>query len=188
MQPSRLVTLINVCATLSILAVGGGTAVLPQMKHEVVAVHQWVTSDQFNNIYSLGQLAPGPNMSMVSVIGYRAAGVPGAILTLIAFFLPSCMLTYSVSHLWDHFAGSPWRAAVQRGMAPITIGLMMSGVYALRSAVFNPVDEVSHNAITIGIAVGVTAVLMVRDQVPQLLRNPAVLILISGVIGYFALR
>ena len=164
MQQNRLVTLVNVFATLSILAVGGGTAVLPQMKHDVVSVHRWVTSDQFNNIYSLGQLAPGPNMSMVSVIGYRAAGVPGAILTLIAFFLPSCMLTYSVSHLWDHFAGSPWRAAVQRGMAPITIGPMMSGVYALRSAVFNPVHEVSHNAITIGIAVGVTAVLMVSSE------------------------
>ena len=182
MQPNRLVTLVNVFATLSILAVGGGTAVLPQMKHDVVSVHQWVSSDQFNNIYSLGQLAPGPNMSMVSVIGYRAGGLAGAILTLIAFFLPSCMLTYSVSHIWDHFAGSPWRAAVQRGMAPITIGLMMSGVYALRSAVFNPAHEVSHNAITSGIAIGVTAILMVRHV------NPALLILLGGAIGYFALR
>jgi chromate transporter len=182
MRPNRLVTLINVFATLSILAVGGGTAVLPQMKHDVVSVHHWVTSDQFNNIYSLGQLAPGPNMSMVSVIGYHAGGVPGAILTLIAFFLPSCMLTYSVSHIWDHFAGSPWRAAVERGMAPITIGLMMSGVYALRSAVFNSAHEGLHNAVTIGIAMGVTAVLMVRHV------NPALLILIGGAIGYFALR
>jgi chromate transporter len=182
MQPNRLVTLVNVFATLSILAVGGGTAVLPQMKHDVVSVHRWLTSDQFNNIYSLGQLAPGPNMSMVSVIGYHAAGVPGAILTLIAFFLPSCMLTYSVSHIWDHFAGSPWRAAVQRGMAPITIGLMMSGVYALRAAVVNPAREASHNAITFAIAIAVTATLLVRHV------NPALLILIGGAIGYFTLR
>jgi|SRR5271166_4863595 len=182
MQQNKLVTLVNVFATLSVLAVGGGTAVLPQMKHDVVSVHKWVTSDQFNNIYSLGQLAPGPNMSMVSVIGYHAAGVPGAILTLVAFFLPSCMLTYSVSHVWDHFAGSPWRAAVQRGMAPITIGLMMSGVYALRSAVFNPLHGASYNAVTIAIAIAVTVILMVRHV------NPAILILIGGAVGYLVLR
>jgi chromate transporter len=38
---------------------------------------------------------------------------------------------YAVSKIWDHFEGSPWRNAVQRGMAPITIGLMLSGVYAI---------------------------------------------------------
>lgn len=56
---NKLVSLINVFALLSVLAVGGGTAVLPQMKHEAVALHHWVAPDQFDNIYSLGQLAPG---------------------------------------------------------------------------------------------------------------------------------
>ena len=68
---SKLISLVNVFALLSILAVGGGTAVLPQMKHEVVAQHHWQTAAQFTDIYSLGQLSPGPNMNMVTVIGYH---------------------------------------------------------------------------------------------------------------------
>lgn len=55
---NKLVSLVNVFALLSILALGGGTAVLPQMKHEIVATHKWLSAEQFTDIYSLGQLAP----------------------------------------------------------------------------------------------------------------------------------
>ena len=62
---NKIVELINTFALLSLLAVGGGTAVLPEMKHDAVQVHHWVTDTQFAQIYSLGQLAPGPNMTCV---------------------------------------------------------------------------------------------------------------------------
>lgn len=178
-----LVTLVNVFALLSILAVGGGTAVLPQMKHETVQQHHWVTADQFADIYSLGQLAPGPNMNMVAVIGYKVAGPLGAILVLVAFYLPSCTLVFAVSKAWEHFEGSPWRDAVQRGMAPITIGLMLSGVYAIgRTATFNLDHSTRHNLITVVISLLVTLILLRRHI------NPALLILAGGVVGWFALR
>jgi chromate transporter len=81
----KLVNLVNVFALLSLLAVGGGTAVLPQMKHDVVVTHRWLSAEQFTDIYSLGQLSPGPNMNMVTVIGYHVSGIPGAILVLLAY-------------------------------------------------------------------------------------------------------
>jgi chromate transporter len=180
---NKLVSLINVFALLSVLAVGGGTAVLPQMKHEAVGLHHWVTADQFDAIYSLGQLAPGPNMNMVIVIGYKIAGVAGAILVLIAFYLPSCTLVFAVSKVWDHFEGSPWRDAVQRGMAPITVGLMLSGVYAIgHTATFNLAHSVRHNITTVAISLLVTLTLLLRHI------NPALLILVGGAVGWFALR
>src|SRR5262249_60294076 len=104
---NKLVTLTNVFALLSVLAVGGGTAVLPQMKHEAVTQHHWVTAEQFADIYSLGQLAPGPNMNMVAIIGYKIAGVAGAMLVLVAFYLPSCTLDFAVGKGWGHLVGSP---------------------------------------------------------------------------------
>ena len=64
---------LGVFALLSILAVGGGTAVLPEMKALTVNRFHWLTPEQFGQIYSLGQLAPGPNMLMVSV---RVTGTP----------------------------------------------------------------------------------------------------------------
>lgn len=181
---NKLVSLINVFALLSLLAVGGGTAVLPQMKHETVATHQWLTAEQFTDIYSLGQLAPGPNMNMVAVIGYHVAGIPGAILVLLAFYLPSCTLVFAVGKIWDHFEGSPWRDAVRRGMAPITIGLMMSGVYAIgRTATINLDHSMRHNLVTISITMLVTVEVLLIRRV-----NMALLILAGGAVGWFALR
>lgn len=180
---SNLVRMINVFALLSLLAVGGGTAVLPQMKHEVVNEHHWMTDEQFADVYSLGQLAPGPNMNMVTVIGYHVSGMAGAILVLAAFYLPACTLVFVGARIWDYFEGSPWRDGVQRGMAPITVGLMLSGVYAIgRTATFNTDHSARHNLTTIAITLIVTVVLMRRHV------NPALLVLAGGVIGWFALR
>ena len=75
----RLIHLFLVFSLLSVLAVGGGTAVLPEMQHMTVHTFHWLTDAQFRNIYSLGQVAPGPNMLMVLVIGYQLAGWAGMI-------------------------------------------------------------------------------------------------------------
>lgn len=179
----ELVPLLNIFALLSVLAVGGGTAVLPQMEHETVTVYKWVTPDQFTTIYSLGQLAPGPNMTMVALIGYHAAGVAGFFVVLIAFYFPACLLVYVVSHVWDAAANNPWRESIQKGMAPITIGLMLAGVYAVgKTASFNIHKPLEFNLITMGIGALVVAVLFARKF------NPALLILAGGVLGYFILR
>lgn len=179
----KTINLVNVFALLSILAVGGGTAVLPQMKYETVSQHQWLSAPQFADLYSLGQLSPGPNMNMVALIGYNVSGAMGAILVLIAFYLPSCTLAFAVGRIWEHFQGSPWRDAVQRGMAPITVGLMLSGVYAIgKTATFNFDHSTRHNLTTVAITTVVTLILLARHV------NPALLILAGGAIGWFALR
>jgi chromate transporter len=128
---SKLLNLTWVFALLSILAVGGGTAVLPEMQRMTVNQFHWITNQQFRDIYSLGQVAPGPNMLMVLVIGYRLAGAEGAGLVGVAFFLPDCILTFFANRLWQRYSGSPWRTAIQRAFAPIAIGLMLSGTYAI---------------------------------------------------------
>jgi chromate transporter len=172
---SHLLALLGVFGLLSILAVGGGTAILPEMKHLTVARLGWLTADQFVEIYSLGQMAPGPNMLMVSVIGYRVAGYAGALAALVGFFLPAGMLTFGASRLWTHFAGSPWREAVQRGLAPVAIGLMAAGVIAIARVAIQ-------DAPTIALAAAVTGILLWRHI------NPALLILAGGLVGWLFLR
>jgi chromate transporter len=188
----EIVSLLNVFCLLSLLAVGGGSAVLPQMEHETVAVHQWVSADDFATIYSLGQMAPGPNMTMVGLIGFKAANHAGMsdvwafaamLVVLLAFYLPSSFLTYAVSHMWDSFKENPWRDSVQKGMAPITIGLMLAGVHAVgKTASYNPEHSFHFNTITIGVGLAVTAILFAKHI------NPALLILAGGVVGWFFLR
>jgi chromate transporter len=116
----KLWSLAWVFATLSLVAVGGGTAVLPEMERLVVHQFHWMGDKQFRDIYSLGQVAPGPNMLMVMVIGYRLAGAAGAAVVGVAFFLPDCILTFFANRLWYRLSESRWRAA-----------LMLSGTYSL---------------------------------------------------------
>jgi chromate transporter len=127
----RLFNMSWVFMMLSVLAVGGGTAVLPQMQHTTVDTFKWLNDGQFRDIYSIGQVAPGPNMMMVLLIGYRLAGAAGAIVVGVSFFLPDFFIALAANRLWIHFHGSPWRLAVQRGLAPVAIGLMASGIYAI---------------------------------------------------------
>lgn len=160
-----------VFSLLSILAVGGGTAVLPEMKALVVDRFHWLTPDEFGRIYSLGQLAPGPNMLMVSVIGHRVAGYAGAVAALVGFFLPAGLLAYAVTRVWDRYADSPLKVACERGLAPVTIGLMLAGTLALGRTVIDSADDVT-------IAAAVTAILLAVRI------NPVFLILGGGLAGY----
>jgi chromate transporter len=179
---NKIIELINNFALMSLLAVGGGTAVLPEMKHDTVERHHWVSDTQFAEIYSLGQLAPGPNMTCVSLIGYEVSGLAGLIAVLFAFFFPASLLCYFVSQVWDAAEGSPWRDAVQRGMAPIVIGLMLAGCYALgKTASFNPAKGWDYNLLTLAIGAAVAIVLSLTRI------NPALTILAGGVAGYILL-
>jgi chromate transporter len=168
---SPLWHLAGVFGLLSVLAVGGGAAVLPEMHALTVTTYRWLTDDQFVTIYSLGQLAPGPNMLMVGVIGYHVAGGAGAAVTLIAFFLPASLLCFGAGRLWTRLADWPWRASLQRGLAPVAIGLMAAGALTLART---SVDSAATAAIALAVAF-----LVLRWHV-----NPALLILASGAVGW----
>ena len=171
MDGMRAVWLFLSFGGLSLLAVGGGSAVLPEMHAIVVADHHWLGNAQFAEIYSLGQIAPGPNMTMVAVIGQHVAGWPGWLAAAIGFFLPSSLLAFGVNRLWHRLEGWPWRASIEAGLAPLAIGLMAAGAWLLaRLAV--------HDAIDAAVAVATTAILLWRKV------NPFWLIVAGGVIGY----
>ena len=166
---SLLIHLALTFALLSVLAVGGGTAVLPEM--QIILAHQFgIDHTQFVHIYSIGQLAPGPNMLMVLAIGYQIAGLIGAGVVLLSFFLPSSVLCFYVGRIWNRFGESPWRRSIQNALEPISIGLMSSGVYAVAKA-----SVVS--GITLMLAL-VTLYLILRTKI-----NPVLVILGSGGFG-----
>jgi chromate transporter len=147
----KLWSLAWVFALLSIVAVGGGTAILPEMEQLVVHQFHWMGDQQFRDIYSLGQVAPGPNMLMVMIIGYRLSGAAGAVVVALAFFLPDCILTFFVNRLWSRLSQSRWRTALQRGLAPVAIGLMLAGTYALARLSISNLTGLAIAAVTFGL-------------------------------------
>ena len=172
---TTLLRLLGVFAMLSVLAVGGGLAVLPEMKKLTVEQYHWVTADQFVDFYSLGQMAPGPNMVMVTLIGYKVAGLVGAISVLVAFFLPASVLTFGANRLWHRLSAWPWRESIRRGLGPVTVGLMIAGVISI--------GKVAIDMVGAAVLAVVVAALVLTTRI-----NPALLILGSAMVGWALLR
>ena len=167
----KLLYLLGSFALVSVLAVGGGSAVLPEMHNVVVDRTHFLTGNQFKEIYSLGQIAPGPNMTMVAVIGQHVAGWPGWLAAVLGFFIPSSVLAFGVNRLWHRLEHWPWRASIEAGLAPLAIGLMAAGAWLLaRLAV--------HDLVDVAVAVVTTAILLWRKV------NPFWLILAGGAVGF----
>jgi len=122
-----LVSLGLIFAELSLLAFGGGNSVLPEMQRQVVDIHHWMSAQEFSALFALAQAAPGPNMMVVTLIGWRVAGWQGMLVTSLAKFGPSSIVTALVMQVWERFKDRPWRKTVQTGLVPMTVGLVTSG-------------------------------------------------------------
>ena len=155
---------------LSLLTVGGGMAAFPEMKFLTVEVHHWLTFPQLIHIYSVGQMAPGPNMMMIVVIGQWAGGFLGAVVTIMAFFGPTGLLAFVVAKGWRKLEKWPWRQSIQQGLAPVSIGLLLAGCFTMAKGAITGLE-------TGALAVG-TLLILLRYQV-----NPALLVVAGGVIG-----
>ena len=119
-----LVSLAAIFAELSLLAFGGGNTILPEMQRQVVDVHQWMSAREFSSLFALAQSAPGPNLMIVPLIGWRVAGWSGLLVSSLAKFGPSSILTGVVLRVWRRFKDKPWRRIVQSGLVPMTVGLV----------------------------------------------------------------
>jgi len=168
---ASLLALAGLFLRLSFLAIGGGIGVIPEMVRQVVTVHGWLTPREFVDGYALSQVTPGPGMLVVAFVGYRVAGLLGAVVAVTAMFGPASLLTWVVAHSWERLRGRPWPEAVARALAPLAIGLMAAGVYTVgRSALTD--------APTMALA-GVTALVLGRRWA-----SPVLVILLAGLAGW----
>lgn len=99
-------------ALMSLFAVGGAIAAIPEMHRTAVEVHHWMSDRQFTEMFAIAQLSPGPNVIIVTLIGYHVAGLTGALVTTLAMCGPTCLLTYLVGKVWERFSDAPWRIAI----------------------------------------------------------------------------
>lgn len=126
-QPAPLALTAHL-ALLSSISFGGIPSVLPDIRNFVVAANGWVTDQEFANYFAVVQAVPGPNMIlMMSFIGWKVWGLPGAAASGLATFGPPCVMYFAAFRLWDRFRDAPWQRIARRGLAPVTIGLVIAG-------------------------------------------------------------
>lgn len=119
---------------LSFVAFGGATALLPESHRVVVENHHWLDDATFAHLYAIAQAAPGPNVLVVTLIGWEVAGVAGALATTLAMCLPMSILIYLLIDRWESFAGQRWQTAISLGVAPLAVGLVFSGATLVAQA------------------------------------------------------
>ena len=125
----------------------------------------------FADFFALAQAVPGPNMIlMMSFVGWKVWGIPGAIASALATFGPPCVIYFATYRLWDRFRAAQWLQIVRAGLVPVTLGLAMgSGVVMARTA----------DATWQAVAVTVAAVtLMLQTRI-----NPLLMLLVGEIPG-----
>jgi chromate transporter len=152
---------------ISLLAFGGGGAALPLVERLAVGETGWVSPQDFAAAVACGYLTPGPVLITATFIGYRAAGLSGALTATVSIFLMPWLLAAAAAQQLQRFLQHPRLAGFGRGAAPAVVGLL--GVTALNIAK----HSVTHWAYAL-IAIG-ALVFALRTKVHPLL------ILIGGV-------
>jgi chromate transporter len=169
--PAALLILVAHLALLSSISFGGFPTVLPDVRQLVVDTHGWMTNQEFANFFATSQALPGPNMIlMMSFVGWKVWGFPGAVAAAGATFGPPCVIYFGAYRLWHHFRHAGWQPIARRGFVPVITGLVIaSGIVIAQAA------DADWQAATVTIA---AAVLMLTTRI-----NPLCLLLAGGILG-----
>jgi chromate transporter len=161
-------------AIMSLLALGGANAVVPEIHRQAIELRGWMNEREFADMFAISQAAPGPNVMLVTLVGYHVAGVMGALVTTLAMCGPTAVLAHFLGRTWDRFKDAQWRIAVQAGLVPISVGLVCASAVVLTRSADHDWMAVAITAATAGTAYWTRW-------------NPLWLIGIAGLLGYFGM-
>jgi chromate transporter len=173
--------------SLSLFSLGGGNTLLAEYHHLTVDKFCWLTNSQFADLYALAEAAPGPSSMIVGLLGLGAGWPDGPFWALlsgygaeIAILLPSTLLMVMACLSWRHLEHSPWRHAFERGMGPITLGIL----FAVGLKILSTADSSSDGRLSIpGVIVSlVVCGLMLRTRI-----SPLWFMGCAGVLGAFGI-
>ena len=167
--------------SLSLFSLGGGNTLLNEYHHMAVDQYCWLSSRQFADIYAIAEAAPGPSSMIVGLLGMGAAVKEGpawallsAVVAEVSILLPSTLLMVVAALSWNRLRNSPWRVAFERGLGPITLGILFSvGLKILRIS--------DHDTPAYAVSL-VVCVLMLRTKI-----SPLWFMAIAGLMGALGL-
>lgn len=118
-------------ALLSLLSLGGVNAILADSHRILVQQRHWLTDTDFAQAVALGQAAPGPNVMVVGVMGWMAAGPWGLLACLGGVLLPSTLVVWHFNRWAQAHPEHRALRAFQEGCAPLVLGLSLAGAWVL---------------------------------------------------------
>ena len=119
---------------LSLVAIGGANAIAPEMHRQLVDVLGWMNDSEFANLFALGQVAPGPNIMVLSLVGWKMAGISGLVVATLAALIPTCALAWITGRFVARYGRAAWFDSIKAGLTPIAIGLVLSSSLVMARA------------------------------------------------------
>jgi chromate transporter len=123
--------LVRVFVPLSLVSFGGARTIIPDIERQAVTVHGWLTHREFIEMFAISRAAPGPGVTLVTLIGWKAGGWLGALVASLAIYMPVALLVVVAAILFRRYNVPPWSERLERAMTPIAIGLIFAGVLAV---------------------------------------------------------
>ncbi|WP_414586069.1 chromate transporter [Scytonema sp. PCC 10023] len=117
-------------AYLATISIGGAVTGIPEMERLVVA-HGWMSHADFVQAFALSQLAPGPNLHLIFLIGYRVAGLSGALAAGLGLFGPFSLVLAGIAMLTRRSRPPGWINRFHAALNPVTIGLLAAAAWNL---------------------------------------------------------
>jgi chromate transporter len=170
----ELLKLAGILFLINSLTIGGGYAMMPLLQKELVQNHHWLTNKEFIDAIAIGQVTPGPLTVMNAFMGFKVAGLLGAIVAMVASYLPCVFIVTFVTHHYLAYRESRLIKGSFAGIKPAVVGLLGAVLIFLgKTSVVSPLT-----AAVAGVSFGLIAFTKL---------DPTFVILGSGVIGAFLL-
>lgn len=150
---------------------GGGYAMVPLMRAELVEHHAWLTDDEFAEILGLAQTAPGAIAINTAIFtGYRLRRLAGALLGCLGVVLPSFVLIMFVAAVFGGLRDQPLVARMFRGIRPAVVGLILAAVISMGKSLLRTWYHWAITAVLLAVA---------------LFAHPVVVLALAGASGLF---
>jgi chromate transporter len=161
---------------IGLFSFGGGYAMLPLMKREVVDMNNWLTNQGFMNIVGISQVTPGPiSINTATYVGYKTSGVIGSVVSTLGLILPSVIIIYIVARLLMKYRHDKYVENVLKYIRLSSIGLIASAAIMLMGDVFVNIQST---------IIFVTAFIFSY----RFKMDPIMLAIISGIAGFIIFR
>jgi chromate transporter len=122
-------------AGISLIAIGGANATVPEMHRQIVDHLHWMDDRTFVGLIGVAQAAPGPNVIIASIIGWHMAGAMGLAVATLAMIIPSSCVAFVMGRLAQRYAENDIWRLTRRVLAPIAVSLILaSGAVMTRAA------------------------------------------------------
>lgn len=160
-----------------ILGYGGGPSVIPLIRHDAVTRYAWLNDDEFGETLAIANALPGPIATkMAAYLGYKLKGVKGAIISVLAHILPSCIAMIALLSAVNYLSGSNVVAGMIAGVSPVIAVMLGMMAYEFAQKAYKG----------LGKYIGVTFILLAFLLLEVLHIHPAIVIVIF--LGYGTLH